>query len=120
MSTLGGERMSELEPVFLSAFEALTDHPLVGDFSGVGLIGGLDLVIDKGKRKAISADIAARVDHHAREHGLILRMVGNRIALSPPLIISGAEIAELATRLRGALEATWAELPSSSAEMALA
>jgi 4-aminobutyrate--pyruvate transaminase len=113
-------RMSTLEPAFLSAFEALTDHPMVGDFSGVGLIGGIELVIDKASRKPISASIAARVDHHAREHGLILRMVGNRIALSPPLIISAAEIAELAMRLRGALDATWAELSSSSAEMVLA
>lgn len=113
-------RVSALEPVFLRAFGALTDHPLVGDFSGVGLIGGVELVTDKATRRAVPASIAARVEYYARErHGLILRMVGNRVALSPPLIISADEIGDMAARLRGALDATWAEISLTSVEMAV-
>ena len=99
-----------LEPTFLTTFDGLRDHPMVGDFSGVGLIGGIELVIDKTTRQPISSAVAAHVDHHAREHGLILRMVGNRIALSPPLIISSDEIVEMAARIRRALDSTLAEL----------
>lgn len=104
-----------LEPTFLKAFGGLGDHPMVGDFSGVGLIGGIELVVDKATRQPISSAIAARVDHHAREHGLILRMVGNRIALSPPLIISSDEIVEMAARIRRALDSTLAELSAEKA-----
>lgn len=104
-----------LEPTFLTTFDGLSDHPMVGDFSGVGLIGGIELVIDKTTRQPISSAVAARVDHHAREHGLILRMVGNRIALSPPLIISSDEIVEMAARIRRALDSTLAELSAKKA-----
>jgi 4-aminobutyrate--pyruvate transaminase len=41
------------------------------------------------------------------KHGLILRLVGNRIAFSPPLIISEAEVREMVRRLRSALDDTW-------------
>jgi len=101
-----------LEPVFLDAFGALQDHPLVGDFSGCGLMGGVELVQDKAARRAFPEDgkIGARVDAHARERGLILRTTADRVALSPPLIITKDEIREMAARLRGALDDTLAEL----------
>ena len=35
--------VKSVEPVFLEAFGALTDHPLVGQFTGIGLIGGIEL-----------------------------------------------------------------------------
>lgn len=101
-----------LEPVFLDAFGALRDHPLVGDFGGRGLMGGVELVEDKASRSSFpeGRKIGARVDAHARERGLILRTTGDRIALSPPLIITEDEICEMAARLRGALDDTLAEI----------
>jgi len=101
-----------LEPVFLESFGALKDHPLVGDFTGCGLMGGVELVQDKAARRSFSEGqkIGARVDAHARERGLILRATADRIALSPPLIITEDEIREMAARLRGALDDTLAEL----------
>src|SRR5260370_27379712 len=90
-------RVSALEPVFLRAFGALTDHPLVGDFSGVGLIGGIELVTDKATRRAAPASIAARVEYYAREQqGLILRRVGNRVALTPPPLLTAGSMRETA------------------------
>ncbi len=47
---------------------------------------------------------------------MILRVVGNRIALSPPLIITADEVEEMAARIAGALDDTWAELQVSDAE----
>ena len=101
-------------PVFLRTMRALRDHPLVGDFTGVGLIGGLELVKDKATREnyPASAGLGARLDAHARRNGLILRIVGNRIAFSPPLIITEDEIGELGARLRRTLDDTYAELLS--------
>jgi 4-aminobutyrate--pyruvate transaminase len=102
----------EVAPVFLETMGALRDHPLVGDFTGVGLIGGLELVRDKATKAGYPAEIGlgARVDANARKHGLILRVVGDRIAFSPPLIISRDEIVEVGTRLRRTLDDTCREI----------
>ncbi len=106
------EHVKALEPMFLDAFGALKDHPLVGDFRGCGLMGGVELVQDKAARRSFpdGQKIGAKVDAHARERGLILRATADRIALSPPLIITEDEIREMAARLRGALDDALAEL----------
>jgi 4-aminobutyrate--pyruvate transaminase len=106
------DHVKSVEPVFLRELGALLDHPLVGDFTGIGLIGGLELVRDKPTKENWPAEIGlgARVDAHARRNGLILRIVGNRIAFSPPLIITADEIRELAKRLRATLDAVHHEV----------
>ncbi len=102
----------QVEPVFLDRVGGLRDHPLVGDFRGCGLIGGLEIVRDKQTREIFPAalGVPARLDEAARRNGLILRFIGNRIAFSPPLIISAAEIEEMVRRLRKALDETAREL----------
>jgi 4-aminobutyrate--pyruvate transaminase len=101
-----------MEPVFLSVIGALTEHPLVGDFRGCGLIGGLEIVANKTTREMHPSDlkIAQRIDDHCRARGLILRFVGNRIAFSPPLIITADELRDMAAILKEALDATFADL----------
>jgi 4-aminobutyrate--pyruvate transaminase len=98
-----------VEPVFLSKMRALEGHPLIGEFTGVGLIGALEVVKDKKTREMFpaAAGVMATLDANAKKHGLILRLVGNRIAFSPPLIINETEIGEMARRLKLALDDTW-------------
>ena len=98
-----------VEPVFLEKIGALTSHPLVGDFRGIGLIGALEVVKDKATREMYpaSAGVMDTLAANAKKHGLVLRIVGNRIAFSPPLIITAAEITEMAKRLKSALDDTW-------------
>jgi 4-aminobutyrate---pyruvate transaminase len=55
-----------------------------------------------------SAGVMDTLAANAKKHGLVLRIVGNRIAFSPPLIITAAEITEMAKRLKSALDDTWA------------
>ena len=88
------------------------DHPLVGDFTRWGLIGILELVQDRAIRALhpASVKLGATVDCHAREHALILRIVVNRMAFSPPLIITDDEIKEMAHRTRMTLADTLTEL----------
>jgi 4-aminobutyrate--pyruvate transaminase len=106
--------VQSVAPTFLETLGALRDHPMVGDFSGVGLIGGLELVKDKATRQNYPAEIGltGRIDAHARRNGLILRIVGNRIAFSPPLIITQDEVAELGARMRRTLDDTYADIQS--------
>ncbi len=99
-------------PRFLGRFERLRDHPLVGEVRGVGLIGATELVADKKTRapfepaRAVGAHVAAR----AQDNGLILRAMGDSLALCPPLIITEGEIDTMFDRLERALDDTahWA------------
>jgi 4-aminobutyrate---pyruvate transaminase len=91
---------------------ALADHPLVGDVRGVGLLCGLDLVADKKTRAMFPPehDLPGILGRNLKKHALILRQVGNRIALSPPLIITEPQVGDMVGRLKAALDDTWAEL----------
>ena len=102
----------DVGPDLLAGLRKLADHPIVGHVNGVGLIGGLELVADKATRRAFPAEvqIGAVADRMAKKHGLILRVIGNRLALSPPLIITRAEVGELLQRLGRALDDTAAEV----------
>lgn len=91
---------------FLAGFEALKDHPLVGDARGVGLIGAAEIVADK-TTKAMhepGQKVMALFDAATRKRGLITRLIGNRVALSPPQIITAAEVEDMFDRFRGALD----------------
>jgi len=104
--------VKQVEPTFLDGLERLAAHPLVGDARGCGLIGGIELVRDKVTREThpASANLVAKLDENGRRNGIILRIVGNRVALSPPLIISTGEIAEMFGRLTLTLDETAAQL----------
>jgi 4-aminobutyrate--pyruvate transaminase len=91
------------------------EHPLVGDVRGVGLLTGMEMMADKATRTAFAPErgVGRLVDGLARKHGLITRFIGDRIAFSPPLIVTEADIDEIARRLRAALDEAHAELRAS-------
>src|SRR5262249_23715247 len=95
----------KVAPRFLKRLEALNDHALIGDARGVGLIGGVEIVEGKRARRAFpaSANVPTRLEEAARRHGVILRFIGNRVAFSPPMIITETEIDELFDRFEAAL-----------------
>ncbi|TDR92954.1 aminotransferase [Enterovirga rhinocerotis] len=110
-------RVKSLEPAFLGMLDSLKDHPLVGDATGVGLIGGLEIVADKATRKSFGPEvnISGLIEKHARKAGIILRITPGRIAYSPPLIITEDEIAEMGRLTRMALDGAWADVQAASA-----
>lgn len=80
----------------------------VGEVRGKGLMIALDLVRDKRTREPIdpTEGYADRVAAAAREAGALVRPVGTKIILSPPLVIQRAEIDTLADALHTAFERT--------------
>jgi 4-aminobutyrate--pyruvate transaminase len=78
---------------------------------------GVELVRDKAARSgyAPAGKVGGIIDRHARRRGLILRVVGDRVVFTPPLIIDEAEVNEMMTRWRGALDDTWAEVRREAA-----
>ncbi|MCC7346872.1 MAG: aminotransferase class III-fold pyridoxal phosphate-dependent enzyme [Variibacter sp.] len=101
-------RVRALEPKFLGGLRALSDHPLVGDVRGRGLLAGVELVADKATHAPFdkALGVGPLCAQLCEERGLILRAIGDTLALCPPLVISEAEIETLLARLRAALDAT--------------
>ena len=99
-------------PYMQQVLARFAEHPLVGEVRGVGLLTGMEMVADKATRASFdpARNVGAMVDKHARAHGLITRFIGDRIAFSPPLVVTEAEIDDIATRLGRALDAARAEL----------
>jgi 4-aminobutyrate---pyruvate transaminase len=103
------EGVREKTPRFQARLSALADHPLVGEARGLGLIGGLEIVADKDTKRQFDPKqgVAAKCVAFAQAEGLIMRfLVGDRIAVCPPLIITEAAIDELFDRLTRALDRT--------------
>jgi len=99
-------RARRLGPVLQSTLGRLAAHPLVGDVRGTGLILGMELMRDGRQRIPFdrALDIGNRAGAAARKHGLILRVVGDRLVFAPPLVIEEDDIVEIGTRLARALD----------------
>jgi 4-aminobutyrate--pyruvate transaminase len=98
--------VKRVEKAFLAGLHGLRDHPLVGSAEGVGLIGGFEIVQDKKSRTVFPADkqIPNKIEAKIREKGVILRLIGNRLAFSPPLIINEKQIEDMFERIGSALQ----------------
>jgi beta-alanine--pyruvate transaminase len=74
---------------------SLRSVPNVIDIRNMGLVAGIELSSIPGKVGARAYDVFVR----AFKKGLLIRTTGDIIALSPPLIIEKAHIAEIANKL---------------------
>jgi beta-alanine--pyruvate transaminase len=94
------ERAAALAPAWEAALHSLRDCPHVIDIRNEGLIGGIELEPMAGQpgKRAFQAFL------DAYEAGFMIRTTGDIIALSPPLIISEAQIDELVGGLRKVLQ----------------
>ncbi len=97
----------ETGPYLKEKWEALADHPFVGEARIVGFMGSLALTPDKGARAPFAAP-AGTVGLIAREisfeNNLIMRHVGDRMIIAPPLVLSKSEIDTLIERAIRALD----------------
>jgi len=90
----------------------LASHPLVGEVRGEGLIAGLELVEDKSSKRSFEPQLKVGLTafNLAQRNGLVVRAIGDTIALCPPLIITEAQVQEVIARLKTTLDQTAAAL----------
>ncbi|PHN31895.1 aspartate aminotransferase family protein [Pseudomonas sp. ICMP 561] len=102
---------AETAPYLQKRLRELSDHPLVGEVRGVGLLGAIELVKDKTTRERYTGKGAGMICRtFCFNNGLIMRAVGDTMIIAPPLVISFAEIDELVEKARKCLDLTLAEL----------
>jgi 4-aminobutyrate--pyruvate transaminase len=105
-------RVRALAPRFRSGLVELESSQIVGEARAIGLIGGLEIVADKASKTKFAPEVGAAklVETKCLEHGLILRALGDVLAISPPLIITRGELEDLLSRLKRGLADAETEL----------
>jgi len=100
-------------PALKAGLDKLVDHPLVGGINLSGLMGSIPLSPHKESRAKFASD-AGTVGYMCRErcfaNNLVMRHVGDRMIISPPLVITEEEIAEFMRRATKALDETYTAL----------
>ena len=99
-------------PYLAERFEELKNHPLVGDAETCGFVAGLVLVKNKATREMFDPDLSVGMvcRRHCFANGLIMRAVGDRMIIAPPLTMTRAQIDELMGLIHRCLDATVDEL----------
>jgi putrescine---pyruvate transaminase len=106
----------ETGPYLKLKFASLADHPLVGYANSCGFVAGLNLVRKQGAsvHECELFDPAQGVGMICRgymfNNGMIMRAVGDRMIIAPPLVMSLAQIDEMIAKIRFCLDATLADL----------
>jgi 4-aminobutyrate--pyruvate transaminase len=105
-------KVRALAPQFKAGLGELIASPIVGEARAIGLIGGLEIVADKATKAKFPPEVGAAkiVETKCLDHGLILRALGDVLAISPPLIISQSELGDLLARLKRGLADAEADL----------
>jgi putrescine aminotransferase len=102
----------EMGAYLARCFIGLNDHPLVGMAETCGFVAGLVLIRNKQTKERFHPDtgVGMLCRGHCFRIGLIMRAVGDRMIIAPPLIMTKADIDEMIRLIRLALDLTHQEL----------
>lgn len=100
-------------PYLAELYARLADHPLVVETQTCGLMAALQLgrrdakgTGTRGQRFDESLSVGMVCRGHCFANGLIMRAVGDRMIIAPPLVITRAQIDEMAVLIRRCLDLT--------------
>jgi len=102
----------DIGPYLAQCFESIAGHPLVGIAETCGFTAGLVLVKNKQNKTRFAEELGVGMmcRRHCFQNGLIMRAVGDRMIIAPPLTMTHAEIDEMMRLIRQALDLTQQEL----------
>eukprot|EP01035_Chromulina_nebulosa_P037450 gene37450-50540_t len=88
-------------PKFQEGLRRFATLPFVGDVRGMGLIAGLEIVKDKATKENFPPATRAALLLEAKclDEGIVVRAIGDTVAISPPLIVTEAEIDDILARV---------------------
>ena len=73
--------------------------PHIGSLSGLGLMLGLDIVVDKETKTTPGPEVVELIRVRGLEQGLYTRILSGRFCFGPPLVITKEEVDEALDRL---------------------
>ncbi|MDR7377772.1 putrescine aminotransferase [Rhodoferax ferrireducens] len=106
---------TDLGPYLASKYAALNEHPLVAHAESCGFVAGLVLVKDKRTGERFDPDLSVGMlcRKHCFANGLVMRAVGDRMIIAPPLVMTHAQIDEMVALILLCLDLTWQELKTA-------
>ena len=92
--------------------QVFANHPLVGEVRGVGLLAAIELVEDKTARRPFPRErnLGTICRDHCFNNGLVMRAIRDTMVLSPPLVITEAEVEKLLAKAKLCIGLTAADL----------
>ncbi len=114
--TADSDRPGSRAATLRSALEGLRDAKAVGDVRGIGLLWGIEFVVDKNTKRPFAPELnfAGRVAQAAVKRGLLVYpmqgcvdgVAGDHLLIAPPAVITAEQIDWAVKRLREAIEET--------------
>ncbi|KAK9133894.1 hypothetical protein Scep_013422 [Stephania cephalantha] len=102
------EHVKSISPRFQDGIKAFSDSPIIGEIRGNGLILGTEFTDNKSPSDLFPAEwgVGAIFGSECEKRGMLVRVAGDNIMMSPPLIMSPKEVDELISIYGEALQAT--------------
>ena len=103
--------VEKIAPKFQERVNKLGAFEFVGEARGIGLIAALEIVKNKGTKENFDpyGKVGKQIAEICQKNGLIVRAIGDVIAICPPLIITEEQVDEMF----GILEASLTEFKKS-------
>jgi len=102
----------EIAPYLAEKWHQLGDHPFVGDTRIVGMMASLALTADKSQRKRFAGregDVGYMVRERCFKNNLVMRHVGDRMIVAPPLVMTKADVDTMFERAVKSLDEGYAD-----------
>ncbi|XP_020573946.1 gamma-aminobutyrate transaminase 1, mitochondrial isoform X2 [Phalaenopsis equestris] len=102
------EHVLAISPKFQEGIKAFSDSPIIGEIRGTGLILGTEFTDNKSPNDAFPSEwgVGSFFGAECAKRGLLIRIAGDSIMMSPPLIFSEKEVDELISIYGEALKST--------------
>ncbi len=101
----------DLGPYLATHYAELAKHPLVGEVQSCGLMAALQIVKDKATGQVFdpTLEVGMLCRGHCFGNGVIMRAVGDRMIIAPPLVINRDQIDEMVALIKKCLDLTLAD-----------
>ncbi|KAG0477363.1 hypothetical protein HPP92_014204 [Vanilla planifolia] len=102
------ERVKLISPKFQEGIKTFSDSPIIGEIRGTGFILGTEFVDNKSPNDPFPSEwgVGSIFGAECEKRGLLIRVAGDNIMMSPPLILTEKEMNELISIYGEALKAT--------------
>ncbi|XXG68996.1 hypothetical protein AAC387_Pa06g1965 [Persea americana] len=102
------EQVVRISPRFQNGIRTFSDSPIIGEIRGTGLILGTEFTDNKSPNDLFPPQwgVGAIFGSECEKRGMLVRVAGDNIMMSPPFIISPEEVDELISIYGEALKAT--------------
>ncbi|KAL3633833.1 Gamma aminobutyrate transaminase 3, chloroplastic [Castilleja foliolosa] len=102
------DQVNKIAPKFQEGVKAFSNSPIIGEIRGTGLILATEFTDNKSPNDPFPLEwgVGAYFGAQCQKHGMLVRVAGDNIMMSPPFIITQEEIDELIEIYGKALKAT--------------